>query len=194
MVVWTPQQASPAIYVNTGVRFAAPDNAPPPGIAPAPRLLETMQLLDVNGDGRADLVIKSATHVRCALSTSLGFAPFQDCSTEGGQFSDAQGWSDPAHASTFNVANINGPVVVGGLPTGLIFAPIAYDQGANTAKVSDRYRFVCNDCFTNSPDPAWHPELRAAQILWADFEGNGMDSPCLVREDGLYLGLTQIAQ
>jgi hypothetical protein len=194
MVVWTPQIASPEVYLNTGVRFAPPDNVPAPGIAPAERLLETMQLMDINGDGRDDLVIKTGTHVRCALSTGSGFGPFQACSTQGGQFSDAQGWSDPAVCSTFSVANINGPVVVGGLPTGLIFAPLMYDQVSNTASVSDRYRFVCNECFTNNADPSWHPEQRASQIVWADFAGTGIDSPCLVRNDGLYLGLTQIAE
>jgi hypothetical protein len=192
MVVWTPQDSSPQIFVNTGVRFAPPENVSGPGIAPVERLLETLQLIDMNGDGRDDLVIKAGTHVRCALNTGSGFGPFQACSTVGGQFSDAQGWSDPAYASTFAIANINGPVLVGGLPTGVIFAPVSYNDGALT--VSDRYRFVCNDCFTNHPDASWRPELRASQIVWADFEGKGMDSPCFVRNDGLYLGLTQIAE
>jgi hypothetical protein len=89
------------------------------------------------------------------------------------------------------VANIGGPVVVGGLPAGLIFAPILADPKNPT--VSDRYRYICNDCFTNSADPAWHPELQAAQILWGDFSGTGVDSPCLVRNGGLYLGLTKTA-
>jgi hypothetical protein len=191
MLVWTPDMAQPQIYLSNGVRFVAPPASPvvPLSNPVATRLaaeLPTFQLADINGDGLDDLVLRGNSQVQCAVNTGRGFLPLTPCSTPGGQFTNSQGWSMPAVASTFAVAHINGPAVVGGLPTGVIFAPVA------DAKVSDRYRFLCNDCFTNSSNPAWKPDLRASQIVWGDFGGTGIDSPCFVRRDGLYLGLTQI--
>lgn len=193
MVVWTPDQTQPLVYVNQGVRFAAPAR----GSHAVPDLdnarfaseLQVLQLMDVNGDGLEDLVIPGGSSVQCAVSNGIGFGPLQACSTEGGQFTGAQGWAKREYSETFGVANIRGPAVVGGLATGLIFAPVMVDK--MDPVVSDRYRYICNDCFTNSADPSWRPDLRASQILWGDFEGRGVDSPCLVRNDGLYLGLTQ---
>lgn len=192
MVVWTPEQTQPQVYVNLGIRFEAPAGEASHSTPDLDNAwgLQALRLMDVNGDGLADIVIPGGGSVRCGLSTGAGgFAALQACSTAGGQFTGAQGWGNPAYSATFGVANINGPVVVGGLPTGLIFTPVVVDQ--TKPEVSDRYRYLCNDCFTNSADPGWRPDLRASQILWGDFGGKGVDSPCLVRSDGLYLGLIQ---
>ena len=194
MVVWTPDRATPEVFLNNGVRFVAPATLPAqvtPTTALENRLL-TMRLMDLNGDGLDDLIVRGANQVECALSNGAGFGALQACSTEGGQFSNGQGWSNPDYASTFGTAHINGPALVGGLPHGLIFAAVA--GSGTTVSVSDRYRFLCNDCFTNSPDPTWRPQQRASQIVWADFDASGNDSPLLVRSDGLYLGLTQVAK
>jgi peptidoglycan/xylan/chitin deacetylase (PgdA/CDA1 family) len=185
MVVWTPDLTAPAVYWNNGVRFAptatlAWPGSPLSGVQPG-----TMQLIDINGDGREDLVVRGSSQVQCALSTGRGFGALQPCSIAGGPFAQSQEWWNATYWQTFAVAHINGPSIVGGVPTGLIFAPLA------NAAVSNRHRYLCNECFTNSPDPDWKPELRASQIVWADFTGNGVDSPLLVRADGLYLGLTQ---
>lgn len=193
MIVWTPDMTQPQVYVNQGVRFAAPASSPlVPALVNARLDLEfgAIRLMDVNGDGLEDLVIPGGATVRCALSLGTGgFGSLQACSTQGGQFTGAQGWAKPAYSETFGVANIQGPVIVGGVPTGLIFAPVLVDK--TKPSVSDRYRYICNDCFTNSSDPAWRPDLRATQVLWGDFGGTGVDSPCLVRSDGLYMGLTR---
>jgi hypothetical protein len=75
------------------------------------------------------------------------------------------------------------------LPGGLIFAPVV--ESGSAVSISDRYRYLCNDCFTNASDMTWQPQQRASQIVWAAFDASGNDSPLLVRADGLYLGLTQ---
>lgn len=185
MVIWTPDLAAPALYRNNGVRFIAPAGTPATGLPPGIQLA-TMQLIDINGDGREDLVVRSDTQVQCALSTGAGFAPLAPCSITGGPFAQAVDWWNADYAASFGVAHINGPVVVDGVPTGVIFAPFA------NASVSNRHRYLCNDCFTNAVDPDWNPQLRASQIVWADFTGNGADSPLFVRSSGLYLGLTQL--
>ncbi len=182
MVIWTSDQAAPAVYWNSGGRFVAPITAGPTALASVQR--RTVQLIDINGDGREDLVVRGSSQVQCALSLGQGFGPLQPCSIAGGPFAQRQEWWNATYGKTFAVAHIHGPVVVGGVPTGLIFASIS------NAAVSNRYRYLCNDCFTNAPDPDWKPELQASQIVWADFTGNGVDSPLMIRADGLYLGLT----
>ena len=183
MVVWAPGQAAPSVYWNSGVRFVAPIGAGPAALASVQR--RTVQLIDIDGDGREDLVVRGASQVQCARSLGQGFGALQPCSIAGEPFAQKQEWWNATYGQSFAVAHIHGPVVVGGVPTGLIFAPFS------SAAVSNRYRYLCNDCFTNSPDPDWKPELQASQIVWADFTGNGIDSPLLIRADGLYLGLTQ---
>jgi hypothetical protein len=191
MVVWTPDKAAPEVFLNNGVRLVPP-TMPAAEMTPTAdgqSQLLTMQLMDLNRDGLDDLIVRGANQVQCALSNGAGFGAVGACSTEGGQFSNGQGWGNPEYASTFAAAHINGPALVGGLPGGLIFAPVV--ESGSAVSISDRYRYLCNDCFTNASDMTWQPQQRASQIVWAAFDASGNDSPLLVRADGLYLGLTQ---
>ena len=106
MVVWTPDLTMPRLYRNGGMRFLAPAAVTATRATPPPEeQLLTFQLLDLNGDGREDVVIKKSTRVWCTLSTGSGFGPLKPCSTVGGQFADSQGWSEPGYASTFATAH-----------------------------------------------------------------------------------------
>jgi hypothetical protein len=183
MVVWTPDQPAASVYWNNGVRFVPPAAAPASVETDAQRM--TMQLIDIDGDGREDLVVRGSSQVQCALSMGQAFGALHACSIAGGPFAQSEQWWNAAYGRTFGVAHIHGPVLVDGMPTGLIFTPFS------NAAVSNRYRYLCNDCFTNSEQPGWKPQLRASQIVWADFTGNGVDSPLFVRADGLYLAQTQ---
>ncbi len=187
MVAWTPDVAVPPVYVNDGARLVAPPAQSVAGAAASLQLL-TAKLIDLDGDGRADLVVRGETQVLCAHSTGAGLGPLQPCSVAGGPFAQQVSEWNAQYADTFGVANINGPVVVDGVPTGVIFAPLV------KGSVSNRHRYLCNDCFTNAVDETWKPELRASQIVWADFTHAGVDSPMFVRADGLYLGVTQLSQ
>lgn len=187
MVIWTPGANAPSVFWNDGVRFVPPTGATswPQSISAGVDPL-TMQLIDINGDGRADLIVRGSSQVQCAISAGQAFGPLQPCSAAGGPFAQSPDWWNAEYALTFGVANINGPMVVDGQPTGVIFSPLS------ASGVSNRFRYLCNDCFTNSPEPDWKPALRASQIVWADFTGTGVDSPLFVRADGLYLALTQL--
>jgi peptidoglycan/xylan/chitin deacetylase (PgdA/CDA1 family) len=186
MVVWAPGATAASVYWNNGARFV-----PPAGATSWPQSITagvnptTMQLIDINGDGRADLVVRGSGQVQCAISAGLSFGSLQPCSIAGGPFAQSGEWWNLAYAGTFAVANINGPVLVDGQPSGVIFSPLS------ASGVSNRFRYLCNNCFTNAAELDWKPELRASQIVWADFTGSGIDSPLFVRTDGLYLALTQ---
>jgi hypothetical protein len=70
-----------------------------------PAYYDTIQFPDVNGDGRADVCGRGSGGVKCALSTGVGFTPI---STWSADFSDANGWNQPALYGTIQYPDING--------------------------------------------------------------------------------------
>jgi GH25 family lysozyme M1 (1,4-beta-N-acetylmuramidase) len=69
-----------------------------------PERYSTIQLADINGDGRADLCARSAQGIECALSTGNGFSAL----FSGPALSDVGGWNKPEYFSTIQFADING--------------------------------------------------------------------------------------
>jgi peptidoglycan/xylan/chitin deacetylase (PgdA/CDA1 family) len=68
----------------------------------------TVQLGDVNGDGRADLCGRGAGGLICSLSTGSAFAAPTLWSSNG-DFSDADGWgTDVGHYGTLRLGDVNG--------------------------------------------------------------------------------------
>ncbi len=72
------------------------------GVSPA--YYETIQLADVNGDGKADSCARGNYGISCMLSTGNGFANF----FYGPAWSDANGWATPDKYKTIRFADING--------------------------------------------------------------------------------------
>nr|HMR06628.1 FG-GAP-like repeat-containing protein [Polyangiaceae bacterium] len=64
----------------------------------------TLQLVDVDGDERADACIRTDTDFRCHLSTGTAF----DDAHIGPALSDASGWSKYRYATTLRLADIDG--------------------------------------------------------------------------------------
>lgn len=64
----------------------------------------TIRLVDLDGDGLADLCGRGPNGIRCHLSTGDGFGP----EIVGPELSDAVGWSDHSNASTVRFADIDG--------------------------------------------------------------------------------------
>ena len=69
-----------------------------------PRYYSTIQMADVNGDGRADVCGRAAAGFICMLSDGAGFptkitTPFM---------SNAEGWGEPQYYATIQMADVNG--------------------------------------------------------------------------------------
>jgi MYXO-CTERM domain-containing protein len=69
-----------------------------------PQYYATIQLVDVNGDGLADVCGRSATGIVCEISNGTGFPT----EVKGPGWSDATGWAAPEYESTIRYADIDG--------------------------------------------------------------------------------------
>ncbi len=65
---------------------------------------DSLRMLDVDGDRRADLCARADSGVLCWLSDGAGFPT----RIAGPAWSDALGWDDPQYADTIRAADING--------------------------------------------------------------------------------------
>ncbi|MCC6645808.1 MAG: VCBS repeat-containing protein [Polyangiaceae bacterium] len=64
----------------------------------------TLRMGDVNGDGKADVCVRAAKGVVCALSTGDGFGTTVD----GPAWADANGWDNFMYWSSIRLADVNG--------------------------------------------------------------------------------------
>ena len=96
-------------YLSTGAGFAAGPNGPDwnddPGGWNAPGYYSTIQLADVDDDGKADLCARTSTDFRCHLGTDAGLAATP---ITGAFMSNADGWGDVANYATIRLADVDG--------------------------------------------------------------------------------------
>lgn len=102
-----------ALALPGGTGFAPPqlwsvglDFSDADGWSASPSRYGSIRFGDVNGDGKADVCGRTAGGVVCALSTGSGFSPASTYLSE--EFTDAQGWDDPAYGSTLMLGDVDG--------------------------------------------------------------------------------------
>jgi MYXO-CTERM domain-containing protein len=92
--------------LSTGTGFDAPFSGPAwtndLGFTD-PKYWSTIRLVDVDGDGRADLCARTAEGVMCHLSTGTAFGD----AVAGPTLSDATGWGDMDNASTIRFGDVD---------------------------------------------------------------------------------------
>ena len=159
-------------------------------------MLSAMAVRDVDGDGLADLVFDGWASVQVALSKPPLKQERREASTAHkgwSRFNRAQVWTyrmsnqqsgwTPVPQRNFQIVKISGKIgIAQGMPTGIVFHEADPTLGRFTL-----YRYLDNQNYTNVLDN-WHPERYASGLVFADFEGNGNDTPLLVRPDGLSIG------
>jgi subtilisin family serine protease len=95
-------------WLSNGMGFptkvTGPNYSDGQGWGASPAYYETIQLADVNGDGKADSCARGNYGISCMLSTGTGFANF----FYGPAWSDANGWATPDKYKTIRFADING--------------------------------------------------------------------------------------
>jgi hypothetical protein len=94
-------------YLSDGMGF--PTRVTGPGWSDASgwgeeRYFSTIQLADVNGDGKADVCGRASDRVHCYLSDGMGFASH----VTGPAWSNANGWGEAKYFSTLQFADVDG--------------------------------------------------------------------------------------
>ncbi len=131
----------------------------------AMRYWSTMRLADVNGDGKADLCIRTSDELRCHFSTGSGFG--EPVRVAG--LSDASGWDDISNYGTLRTGDVDG-------------------DGAEDLCIRSNTRIDCwawhDGGFTHYDGPAWTDENGWSRdyyyttIRLADANGDGRADVC----------------
>jgi hypothetical protein len=158
--------------------------APGPGFSPAitwrpefadaswnaPQYYSTIRFPDVNGDGKADLCARGAAGILCAPSTG---AAFVNLSVWSPNFSDANGWTDPAYYTTIRFPDVNadGRADVCGRGSLGIWCALA-----NTAGTAFNAPTLWQSSFSDAS--GWAATEFNSTIQYSDVNGDGKDDVC----------------
>lgn len=150
----------------------------------------SMQLGDINHDGRADVCFRGYGTVYCSvtvgppLSSSWGFGPMQQWNFNG-DFSDLAGWDIPSRYRTVRLADVNGDGfadmcgrgaagIYCGLSNGLTFDPATlWSAGANYADTA-----------------GWGQEQYGSTIQFGNLNSDNRADVCVRGEAGIYCSLS----
>ncbi|HXU63610.1 MAG TPA: polysaccharide deacetylase family protein [Polyangia bacterium] len=147
----------------------------------------TMQLADVNGDGRADICGRGGANNGIACALSNGASAFGAINWSTFMFTDVDHWSDTrARYDTIRFGRLDaGSVadVCGRNTTGIVCA-----LGDGNGQFS-RYRYINNSDFRD--DVSWGEERYALTIGMADVNGDGKADICGRGVGGIVCSLTR---
>jgi peptidoglycan/xylan/chitin deacetylase (PgdA/CDA1 family) len=188
VVEWTP--AAVRVYINNGRGFNPPVSGSTDFLEAQGwgnnRYLSTMQLVDVDGDGCADLLIRGAADVMVGISNCDG--TFKPAKSWTKRFSDRQNFSLDSQNQTFSVARIAGKL---GLAAGLFTGGVVFQEADSPNNRFSQYRYIM-DNHGFSGDPGFHPDAYASDVIFTDLYGDGDTVPVQVRLDGLHASRVNI--
>jgi hypothetical protein len=144
----------------------------------APQYYSTIQFVDIDGDGKADVCGRSAAGVVCELSDGKSFPK----EIKGPAWSDAEGWAKPEYASTIRFADIDGDGkldVCGRAAAGVVcyrFDGTGFTQQVNGPLWSDA--------------EGWNASQFYTTIQFADIDGNGKADICARSAAGIVCELS----
>jgi hypothetical protein len=127
-----------------------------------PIYTDTIQLGDVNGDGRRDVCGRGSAGIWCALSS---FTKFDSPTLWSNAFSDFLGWNQIEFANTIRLGDVDGDHVAdvcGRGPAGLV------------CRLSDKKSFAAT--YGDANDRAGLPYANGIQL--ADIDGDGLGDLC----------------
>jgi len=133
----------------------------------------TIRMLDVDGDGMADLCGRGPDGIRCHLSTGTGF----DAGFAGPELSDPSGWGAPQYYGTIRSGDFNGDG--------------KHDLCARAAKGVLCWPSTGTGFGPVLDGPAWSDESGAAEMRYwqtlrmADINGDAKDDLCMRDDAGI---------
>jgi hypothetical protein len=146
-----------------------------------PVYADTIQLGDVNGDGRADLCGRGAAGVRCSLSTGTSFGKTADVWSAA--YSDANGWNNAIYSGTIRLADINGDKRADLCGRGNLGIWCAITNGRSFDPPT-RWTPAFNDA------SGWGQTQYAGTIQLADINDDGRADVCGRAADGIHCALS----
>ncbi|MDB4944677.1 MAG: Rhs family protein [Labilithrix sp.] len=172
---------------NVGRRFDAartwlPDMTDALGWSTAPHA-STVQLADVDGDGRADICGRGVRGIECALSTGKAFLPLARWSSAS-DFADDGTWNvDPAAYGSLRFGDVNGDGRADVCGLGRDGLVCALSTGRSFTKATVWIDRRATDA------QGWSSPEAAATLQLGDVNGDGRADVCGRGHDGLVCGL-----
>ena len=133
----------------------------------------TIRMVDIDGDGRADLCGRSLEGFACHLSTGTGFGDAID----GPELSDASGWGDHSNYATLRLADLDGDGdldLLARADAGVRWWPwegSAYGDSVEGPALSD--------------EAGWDDHRYYSTLRTADIDGDGAADLCARGPEGL---------
>jgi hypothetical protein len=133
----------------------------------------TIQLADVNGDGKADVCGRRSDGIVCATANAAGTG-FENAGlwSSGTNFSDADGWNlGAAYYGSIRLADVNGDGyadVCGRSPSGIV---CALNNKAGAFGAASLWS-------TDFADPGWQGASYGSTIQFGDINGDGKADAC----------------
>jgi MYXO-CTERM domain-containing protein len=164
-------------WPSTGTGFGPPIDGPSWSDAAGwrrPEYWSTIRVVDVDGDGRADLCARAADGMQCHLSEAGGFSD----AIAGPAWSDDSGWGDYDNYSTIRFADIDADGdadVCGRATAGILCHPWSDGAFAEEAIVGPEL----------SDDSGWSNARFYSTIRFADVDGDGAADLCARAAAGL---------
>ncbi len=191
---------------DTGLEHVAFDSAHDELLLPS-RARAPFELADVSGDGRADVCVRTATGIECAIATATGFGSFERWTRD--SFDDAR-FADIDGDGRADVCGITAAGIACARSTGTVFEP-AHAWFASPTRISaivlgdvngDGRADVCIaqsggvDCALSTKASfarasRWSTEAPSGSIELGDLNGDGRADLCVRTKDGVSCALSR---
>lgn len=171
--------------LSTGTAFSAPSawtsEYSSAGGWDDPDHYKTIQYVDINGDGKADVCGRGGDQILCAVSTGTEFGPAAGW-TNG--YHDGAGWnSDPAYWATIRFEDVNGDGMADVCGRGVNGVRCAVSNGSAFTNLGN-WDMVYSDANSWNTHPSHWSTIR-----FPDLNGDGAADVCGRHESGLMCGL-----